>query len=177
MDRKKEAGEQFKLALEANQIFNFEKINKSKLKICEKMKIPEIYNKLSVNYWLTALIISGIIFSIYLFFLESTKVWYFPFSRYTLLISASSSILIGCEYALIKYFYSNVHQTFGKLNSLFQKGQYQLFSQDLQKKFRKSWLSYLTIVVVLIPVVIPDLLSIFSRPVNGPYFFLTEPDN
>ncbi len=126
------------------------------------MKIPEIYNKLSANYWLTSIITSGIIFSIYLIFIESGIVESFPHANYTLLTSASPSILIGCEYALIKYFYSNLHQTFGKLDSLFQTGQYQLFSQDLEKRFRKSWLSYLTIVVVLIPFVIFELHNILE---------------
>jgi hypothetical protein len=145
------------------------------------MKIQEIYNKISVNYLFISPILSGVIILIYLFF--TTKVIYFHFYYHNqlyyshLLVSIGQSIILGYEFALINYFYSNIHQTFKKIKPLFQDKQYLIFSYFLNKKLRKSWLYYLTIVIVLVPFAISELHE-FLEYLNGikrpPYFYLSE---
>ena len=142
------------------------------------MKIREIYNKLSANYWLTSLTISVTAFLIYLFFI--TKVKIFPFYFSSLVVSAAVSASIGYQYALIKNLFPNIRPTFGKLSHLFQNGQYQIFSNGLGKKLHKSWLYNLTIITVVTPFLILELIHIgkwkwFNGPMPLSFFYLHEP--
>lgn len=141
------------------------------------MKIREIYNKLLANYCFTSLTISGTIFLIFLFF--TTKVKCFPFDFPSLLVSAVLSILIGYQYAIKKSFLSRVSLIFEKISHLFQNNQYQKFSQCMGEKFHKSWLYYLTIIAVVAPFMIIELIKIWkwkwSNGPTPPYFYLFEP--
>lgn len=140
------------------------------------MKIRESYNKLLPSYQLTSLILSCISFLIFLFFI--IKVESLPFYFYSLLVSAALSILIGLEYAVINYFFYNVHHTFGKLSPLFQSDQYKMFLYDLAKKLHKSWLFYLTIIIVIVPFIILELYEVWKyKYFNGPcpLFYFSEP--
>lgn len=140
------------------------------------MKFRKVCDKLVVNYRLTFLIISGATFLIFLFFTK--KVESLPFGYYTLLISATMSILIGYLYALKKYLLSGIHPLFEKLSSLFQNSQYQTFSQDLKKKLHKSWTYRLTIIAVVMPFVLLKLIKIWKwkslKEVSPPFFYIND---
>jgi len=146
------------------------------------MKIQEIYNKISANYLFISPILSGIIILIYLFFTTKVKIFHFYYQDQLyyaqILGSIGPSIILGYEFALINYFYSNVHQKFKKLKPLFQDKQYLIFSYFLNKKLRKSWLYYLTIVVVLVPFAIPEIHGlleyIFFDGTKPHYYYLSE---
>lgn len=136
------------------------------------MKIREICNKVLANYRLTSLTISGLIFLIFLLFTMKVKIFQFEFNIYPfefnnyLYVSIAMSISIGYQYAIIKNSLSRIRPTFGKLDCLFQIGQYQVFSQDLEKKLHKSWLCYLTIIIVVLPFAILELIT------EPSYFYL-----
>jgi hypothetical protein len=138
--------------------------------------IREDYNKIFANYWLIALLISGTAFLISLFF--TTKVKSFPLDFNTFVISAAMSISIGYQYALIKNIRSKILQTFKKLSSLFQGHQYQKFSLALDRKLRRSWRFYLTIILVVTPFIILELNKVWKWKLlkqEPPYFYLSEP--
>ncbi|KKG57402.1 hypothetical protein, partial [Methanosarcina mazei] len=96
----------------------------------------------------------------------------------SLLITAAVSILIGYEYATIKYFFSNIYLIFRELEPSFPEKQYQIFSHDLKKKLHRSWQFYLTITVVVLPFLALELTDILKyKFFNGstpPYFYLFE---
>ena len=138
------------------------------------MKAQEFY-KLPGNYWLTSLIISGVTFLIFLFL--TTKIKSFPLYFYTFFISATMSLLIGCEYAVLNYFLSNIHKIFKKLEPLFQGDQYNCFFENLNKRLNNSRLFYLTVIVVVAPFLIIELRDIggyFNGQMTD-YFYSHEP--
>lgn len=124
------------------------------------MKTKEIYNRLRVNYRLTSLILSGANFFIFLFL--ASKIEFSSSDEYDsfVLISAAMSILIGYEYAIIKYFFSGIHPLFEKLRPLFQNNEYQGFSQNLKNRLDKSWIYRLTIIAVMMPFIILELITV-----------------
>lgn len=139
--------------------------------------------KPSTNYWLTFCIICGTIFLIYLFF--TTKVENFQIyvggqinpTGFGVIVL---SIMLGYEFALKNYFFVNVYLIFEKLEPLFQKNQYQIFSRFLQKRLLKSHLHYLIIVVVLAPVAIIELYRLVKydkHASNLPYYCLLNYNN
>jgi hypothetical protein len=138
--------------------------------------VQEIYNKLSVNYWFTSLAISVMTFVLFLFF--TTKVKWLPFDSSSLVVSVAMSILIGYQYAFVKNISSKIRLTFEKLRPLFQNNHYQTFSQHLERKLQKSWLFYSTIIIVIAPFVILELIKVWKWKLsNGvpPYFYLFDP--
>jgi|GEM_PF-2126242 len=148
------------------------------------MRIQKIYSKISTNCLFTSLILSGVVFLIYLFFTTKVEIFHFYYHNQfyydKILGSVGSSIILGYEFFLINYFYSNVHKIFDKLKPLFQGKQYLMFSYFLNKKLRKSWLYYLTIVVILSPFVILKLSELleyilFNGTKKPPYYYFYEP--
>lgn len=141
------------------------------------MKTTEIYNKLSANYWFTSLIISGTTFLISVFFMTQVKSLPFDFS--SLATSAAMSISIGYQYGLIKSTLSNTFTTFRKLSHLFENDGFKLFSQELKKKLYHYRLCNLTIICVVTPYIILELIGLWKwRWLNGQtpsYFYLYEP--
>ncbi|HII80395.1 MAG TPA: hypothetical protein HA261_08375 [Methanosarcina sp.] len=140
------------------------------------MEIREIYNKLAANYWLTSFLLSGLIFLIYSFLIFKIESYNYDFA--SLLITAAMSILIGYEYATIRYFFSKIYIIFIELEPSFPEKQYQTFSQDLKKKLRRSWQFYLIITVVVLPFIVLELIDILEyKFFNGttlPYFYLFD---
>jgi len=139
------------------------------------MKFRKVWDKLVTNYRLTFLIISGTTFIIFLVFTKEVES--LPFDYYTLLISAAMSILIGYQYALKKYLLSGIHPLFEKLSPRFLNSQYQTFSQNLKKKLHKSWTYRLTIIAVVMPFVVLELIKIWKWKIleeSTPPFFYTN---
>lgn len=147
------------------------------------MKLQKIHKKISTNYLFTSLILSGTVFLIYLFFTTKVEIFHFYYNNQVyydkIRGSVVPSIILGYEFALVNYFFSNVRKIFEKLNPLFQDKQYQTFSCILNKKLRKSWIYYLTIVIILVPFAMPELHRLLEYLLfNGTkpsYYYLFEP--
>ena len=138
--------------------------------------IREVYNKLSVNYRLTSLTISLIIFIILLFF--TTKVKWYPLDFISLVVATTMSILVGYQYMFINKISSNICPTFEELSPLFQNNHYVTFSQDLERKLQKSWLFYSTVILVITPFVILELIKVWKWRWSNELlnlFYLYEP--
>lgn len=132
--------------------------------------------KLMQNYWFVAPLISGTVFIIYLLF--TTKVRSLPLDINTLVISAAMSFSIGYQYALIKNILPKISSLFKRLCPLFQEHQYRKFSHELDRKFQKSWQFYTTIIIVVTPFVILELIKVWNWMLfkqKPPYFYLVEP--
>lgn len=140
------------------------------------MEIRDIYRKLAANYWLTSFLLSGVIFLTFSFLVFKIESFNYDFA--SLIITGAMSILIGYEYATIKYFFSNIHPIFRKLAPLFPDRQYQVFLKYLEKKLHRSWQFYLIIIVVILPFIVLELISILKyKFFNGPtlpYFYLFD---
>lgn len=138
--------------------------------------IRKTLKKLMQNYRFIAPLISGIVFIIYLLF--TTKVRSLPLDINTLVISATMSISIGYQYALIKNTLPKISQKFEKLSPLFQEHESQKFLQGLERKFQKSRRFYTTIVTVITPFVILKIIKVWNWILfkyEPPFFYLAEP--
>lgn len=140
------------------------------------MNSREIYNLLLTHYLFISLMISGLTFAIVLFF--TTKVKWLPLDFFTLTAIIPMSILIVYQCFFIKNTYSNIGFTFGELCPLFQYNYYGTFSEKIKRKLQKSWLFYVTIILVIAPFVIIEVIRIYiwklgsSNPPS--YFYLHE---
>ncbi|NAS89806.1 hypothetical protein C4E24_08780, partial [ANME-1 cluster archaeon AG-394-G21] len=75
----------------------------------------------------------------------------------------------------------NINQTFDKLKPLFNDDLFQTYSDDLDKKLRKSVVCYFVILLVILPFISLELIGFLSwknsiGPIP-PYFSLFEPSN
>ena len=143
------------------------------------MWIEKLSNKLAKHYLIYSLIISMAIFSIIMFLI--TKIHSFPLNFRTSLEIFSLSILIGYQFAAIKYLFTNIKQTFDKLKPLFNDDLFQTYSDDLGKKIQKSVIYYIVILLIVIPFIALEHIGFLSWKISiGPiplYFSLFEPSN
>lgn len=144
------------------------------------MWVKKIFNRLSINYLISSLIISITIFSIYMFFTTKVKS-YFPLDFNTFLTVSSLSILIGYQLAGLKYLFSNIKPTFVKLKPLFKDGQFQAYSEYLDKKLQKSKIYYFVIILIVIPFILLEFIRLWRWKISvgpiPPYFCLFEQFN
>lgn len=91
------------------------------------MRIEKLFNRLSLNYLISFLIISATIF---IFVAAKVR----PLNLYIFYVTISLSILIGYQFAEIKYFYSNIKLTFIKLNIIFKEDYFRTYFDYLDKK-------------------------------------------
>ncbi len=140
----------------------------------------KLLNKLSSkNYLISSFIISIIIFSIFMFF--TTKVKSFPPDFQTFLETSSLSILIGYQFAGIKYLLFNIKSIFVELEPLFIENQFQTYFNHLNKLFQNSKLHYFVIILIIIPFMLLEVIRFWRWKTSvGPiplYFSLFEPSN
>lgn len=146
-----------------------------------KMQVWKILNKLSSNYLISSLIISVAIFSIYMLF--TTKVKSFPLDFNTFLEASSLSILIGYQFALTRYLFSNVKSIFAELMPLFKENRFQTYFDRLDNKMQISGIYYPVIILTVIPFVLIEIIRFWKwkiSPLVEPiplYFSLFEPSN
>ena len=144
------------------------------------MWINRLMHSFTSHYLIFSLIISLIIFSIFMFF--TTKVISLPLDFHTLLEASSLSILIGYQIVLINYFHANLKSTFDKLKSLFIQNRFTSFSKSVGEiKLEKSRVFYLIIFLTIIPFLMVEIIRFWRwRTFSGQmplYFSLFEPAN
>ena len=131
------------------------------------MPINNPFNKLSLNYIISSLIIIVITFSILISFTKVVNS--FPLNRFSLLEISSMSILIGYQSAVIKYFFIHMKPVFNELKPLFKGDNYQSYFDSVEK-IKKSKLCYFIILLIVLPFIYLEFLNPF-------YFSWAEPSN
>ncbi|SNQ61385.1 hypothetical protein [Candidatus Methanoperedens nitratireducens] len=136
------------------------------------MRIEKLFNRLSLNYLISFLIISATIF---IFVAAKVR----PLNLYIFYVTISLSILIGYQFAEIKYFYSNIKLTFIKLNIIFKEDYFRTYFDYLDKKIQKSKIYYFAILLVIIPFVLLEIIRYWRWRITiespPPYFSLIWP--
>lgn len=145
------------------------------------MQVYNLLNKLSSNYQISSLIMSIAIFSIFMLF--TTKVKSLPLDFHTLLEASSLSILIGYQFAGIRYLFSNVRSIFAELMPLFKDNRFKTYFDSLDNKMKISGIYYPVIILTIIPFVLLEIIRFWkwkNSPLVEPiplYFSLFEPSN
>ncbi len=144
------------------------------------MQVWKILSKLSSNYLIFSLIMSIAIFSIFMLF--TTKVKSFPLDFDTFLEASSLSILIGYQFAVTRYLFSNVRSIFAELMPLFKENRFRTYFNSLDNKMQISGIYYHVIILTVIPFVLIEIIRFWKWKTShvGPiplYFSLFEPSN
>ena len=141
------------------------------------MWIEKLSNKFIKHYLIYSLIISIIIFSIYMLFITKVSL---PRNFNTYLVTLSLSILIGYQLTGIKYLFSNTKPTFDKLKPLFKDDLFQTYSDNLVKKLQKYVMCYFVILLIVVPFILLEFISWSWGISIGPtpiYFYSWGPSN
>lgn len=143
------------------------------------MWAEKFFCRFSGNYILHSLGITLSIFILYI--LLSAKVRFLFLTSYNLLSLSATSILMGYQFALITYFFSNVKETFDRIIPLFKEDGF----LPLQKRL-ESWLGNKgtlnrTILLVVMPLILLEVIRFWQwRYSEGEiplYFSLFDPSS
>ncbi|HEY9246718.1 MAG TPA: hypothetical protein VIO11_07735, partial [Candidatus Methanoperedens sp.] len=79
------------------------------------------------------------------------------------------SILIGYQFAEIKYFFSKIKPTIFELNPLFKDNQFDNYFKYVDKKFKKSKVYYFLTLLILFPFILLEIIRFWRwKNSDGP---------
>lgn len=143
------------------------------------MWAEKFFSRFSSNYLLYSM---GIALSIiFLYLLLSVKVQFLFLTSYNLLSIYTTGILMGCQFALIAYFFSNVKETFNRIIPLFKENGFRSFQKELKTWLENKGSLNRIILLVVIPFILLEIIRLwqwkYSEGEIPLYFSLFNPSN
>jgi hypothetical protein len=132
--------------------------------------IEKLFKKFPVPYPIVSLIIGGMVYLIFKFFI--TKVVSFPWDFFTRLAVSTLSIQIAFQLAGIQYLLNNMKSTFRQLKWFNKSGEnIDDFYVRLENRFYRSHLFYAIVASVIVPKIILELIRILG---GGPTYYIAD---
>jgi len=144
-----------------------------------QMWTEKFFCRFSGNYILYSLGITLSIFFLYL--LLSAKVRFLFLTSYNLLSLSATSILMGYQFALITYFFSNVKETFDRIASLFKEDGFLSLKKEMGTWLGNKGILNRTILLVIMPFILLEVIRFwqwkYSEGEIPLYFSLFDPSS
>ncbi|MGD9779749.1 hypothetical protein [Methanomethylovorans sp.] len=143
------------------------------------MWAEKFFCRFSGNYLIYSLGITLSIFFLYL--LLSAKVRFLFLTSYNMLSLASTSILMGYQFALITYLFSNVKTTFDRIMPLFRENGFVSLQNELKMWLGNKGTLNRTILLVIMPFMLLEIIRFwqwkYSEGKIPLYFSLFDPSS